>query len=60
MVFAHSLLNGQHENNSVEKELASSFFVSLEKPLHGIPPSPPGKQAVEPSVLPIVVAQFSS
>ena len=57
MVFTASLLGAQHIRDSVENKPASLLVVSLGKALNGVPPSLCGRQMVEPSSLPVVVAQ---
>ena len=57
MVFTASLLGAQHNRDSVENKPASLLVVSLGKTLKGMPPSLCGRQVVEPSSLPVVVAQ---
>ena len=44
LLFTASLLNAQHERDSVENKPASLFVVPLGKALNGIPPSWCGRQ----------------
>ena len=57
MVFTASLLGAQHIRDSVENKPASLLVVFLGKELNGMPTSLCGRQMVEPSSLPVVVAQ---
>ena len=56
MVFTAFLLGTQQNRDSVENKLASSL-VSLDKTFNEMPPFLCGKQVVELSCLPVVVAQ---
>ena len=51
-----SLLATHQNRDSVENKPASLLFVSLGEALNEIPPSLRGRQVVEPSSLPIVMA----
>ena len=57
MVFTASLLGAPHIRDSVENKPASLLVVSFGKALNGMPPSLCGGQMVEPSSLPVAVAQ---
>ena len=57
MVFTASLLDVQHNRESVENKPAGSLVESLGKALNGMPPFSCDRQVMGPSSLPVVVAQ---
>ena len=57
MLFTASLLGAQHIRDSGVNKPASLVVVSLDKALNAMPPSLCGKQIMESSSLPFVVAQ---
>ena len=57
MLFTASLLGAQLNRDSVENKSASLLVASLGKVPNGMPPFPCGRQVVEPSSHPVVVAQ---